>query len=309
MNKSLKTLLLLTVMASAKVSSLSPPLATDLTGPYLGQTPPGLTPEPFAQGVISTPGWEYSGVFSPDLTEFYYIKEVEREGQLRQEFIVYQQQNDRWYWSVISPRVGQPFVSPDGLTMHLGRRYKTRQGEDWSELKSLGEPFSNHRIMWLTSSANGTWVFDEAKREGDGLLRISRIKNGVRLPPEPLDKTINTGQWNAHPFIAPDESYIIWDGQRESPVRNADLFISFKQSDGRWGDAIKFDDRINTRASENGARVTPDGKYLFFNRRVGEFEYTHPSGKVEVIGNTDIFWVDAGIIESMRPTKHTSEAP
>ena len=44
-----------------------------LEGPYMGQEPPGLTPVVFAPGVISTKGWEISGVFSPDMNEFYFI--------------------------------------------------------------------------------------------------------------------------------------------------------------------------------------------------------------------------------------------
>ncbi len=30
---------------------------------------------------------------------------------------------------------------------------------------------------------------------------------------EAAPKEINTGTWNAHPYIAPDESYLMWDGE------------------------------------------------------------------------------------------------
>jgi len=35
------------------------------------------------------------------------------------------------------------------------------------------------------------------------------------------------GKYNAHPFIAPDEAYIIWDGERDSGYGDTDLYISF----------------------------------------------------------------------------------
>ena len=42
-------------------------------GPYLGQKPPGMTPEIFAPGIISTRFHEHSyAVFSPDGTEVYW---------------------------------------------------------------------------------------------------------------------------------------------------------------------------------------------------------------------------------------------
>ena len=43
-----------------------------LKGPYLGQTPPGITAEAFAPGIISTKGWEIEGSFAPGMKEFYF---------------------------------------------------------------------------------------------------------------------------------------------------------------------------------------------------------------------------------------------
>ncbi|WP_417623841.1 hypothetical protein [Paremcibacter congregatus] len=259
-------------------------------GPYLGQKPPGLIPEVFAPGIISTEGWEYGVVFTPDMNEIYYIREnaVTKD----QEFVVFQNKNNKWHEKVISPRVGQPFISPDGKTLHLGKRYMVRTDTGWSEKKSLGSPFEDIPIMRLTASSTGTYVFDEiGSEEGDGVIRYSRLVDGKREAPKPFGKEINTGKYNVHPFIAPDESYLIWDGQRDSAVRNADLFISFRQVDGSWGEAIKMGDTINTERGESAAVVTPDGKYLFFNRNMGSDNYE----------NVDIFWVDAQIIETLRP--------
>ncbi len=261
---------------------------------YLGQKPPGLIPEPFAPGMITTKKWEYGGVFTPDLKEFYFIREVgEVKENKKQEFVVYQYKNNQWQESVISPRVGQSFISPDGKTMHLGRRYKKRtENGGWSEIKKLSTPFEEIQIMRLTASLKGTYVFDEiGMPDGDGVIRYSRLTNGKREKPQPFGKEINTGKMNAHPFIAPDESYLIWDGERDSGYGDSDIYISFKQQDGSWGDAINLGDQINTKAWEAAATVTPDGKYLFFNRNMG-------SGNYE---NVDIFWVDAKIIENLRP--------
>ncbi|MCK0070874.1 hypothetical protein [Kordiimonas laminariae] len=261
-----------------------------LEGPYLGQTPPSLTPKTFAPGIISTEGWEYGVVFAPNMKELYWVREVNADTDPKQEFVVYEQLNNKWHERVISPRSGTPTLSTDGNTMFFGRSYKERIGDNWSDAKRLGPDFEDIRIMRVTASDAGTIAIDEATREGDGMLRYSRIIDGKREAPIPFPKEINTGQWNAHPFIASDESYVIWDGQRNNAERNADLFISFKQEDGLWGEAIKFGEEINTGSSEFAAQVTPDGKYLFFNRNVGP-------------DNTDTFWVDAKVIEKLRPKK------
>ncbi|MTI30543.1 TolB family protein [Xanthovirga aplysinae] len=278
-----------TVIAQENIKNASS--LSHLEGPYLGQKPPGLMPEPFAPGIVTTEHWEYGGGFSPDLKEFYFIREVEENKE--QEFVVFQYKNNRWQESVISPRVGQPFISPDGKIMHLGRRYKERtETGDWSEIKKLGSSFQEIEIMRLTASSKGTWVFDEVGMpDGDGVIRYSRLKDGKREEPGAFGKEINTGKMNAHPFIAPDESYLIWDGRRESGYGSSDIYISFRRENGSWGEAINLGDKINTDAWEAGASVTPDGKYLFFNRNMTPGNYE----------NVDIFWVDAQIIETLRP--------
>ena len=226
------------------------------------------------------------------MKEFYFIREIaDVEGNKKQEFVVFENKHNLWHESVISPRVGQPFIAPDGKTMHLGRRYKERTKTGWSEIKSLGSSFEKIRIMRLTASSKGTYAFDEAGTNGDGVIRYSRLIDGKREEPRPFSKEINTGTWNAHPFIAPDEAYILWDGRRDSGFGNSDIYISFRQQDGSWGAAINLGDTINTDAWEAGARVTPDGRYLFFNRNMGSNNYE----------NVDIFWVDAQIIETLRP--------
>ena len=158
----------------------------------------------------------------------------------------------------------------------------------WSEVKSLGPMFDREDwgIMRLSASAKGTYVFDDYK--SSDVIRISTIKDGKRQAPKLLSTVINSGKWTAHPFIAPDESYLIWDSEKADGVGDKDLYISFRQPDGSWGSAINLGSKINTDGTEGGAYVTPDGKYFFFNRH-------------EIDGNGDIYWVDAKLIMDLNP--------
>ena len=267
-----------------------------LEGPYLGQNTPGLTPEPFAPGIVTTKGWEYGAIFSPDMKEFYFLRNNEETDE--HELVVYENKNNQWHLKGVSPRQGQPIISPDGMTMHLGRRYKERTNTGWSERKDLGAPFNDVLIMRMSSSSKGTYFFDMLIPDGDGgyedaPIHSSRLVNGKYEEPKPLSGEINAGRMNSHPFIAPDESYIIWDSERDEGFGDGDIYISFKTQDGSWGKAINMGDKVNTSAWDAAASVTPDGKYLFFNRMMGS----------EDSGNVDIFWVDAQIIEDLRPKK------
>ncbi len=259
---------------------------------YLGQKPPGLIPEPFAPGLVTTPGWEYYGGFTPDLKEFYFEREVgNTEEDKKTEFVVIKNNNNQWQESVISARVGTPFISPDGKTMHLGKRYKERNDNgEWSEIKKLEAPFDSLPIMRLTASSKGTYFFDEFKRDFTGDIRYSRLLNGKYEEPRLVNEKINTGK-SFHPFIAPDESYLIFDSKREDGFGDSDIYISYRQPNGEWGVPVNLGNKINTEAWEASASVTPDGKYLFFNRNMGSDKYE----------NVDIFWVSTEVIEKLRP--------
>ncbi|MET1256919.1 hypothetical protein [Aliikangiella maris] len=259
-----------------------------LTGPYLGQKAPGLTPEVFASGVVSTKGWEVGGVFTPKLNEFYFIRNNKKSEE--QEIVVFKNINNQWHESIFSPRLGTPFFSPDGNTMHLGRRYRERTETGWTELKMLAAPFAELPIMRLSASAKKTYYFDEFKSDLTGDIRYSRLVNGKYEEPKLLGKTINSGR-SFHPFIAADESYLIFDSKREGGYGDSDLYICFRKQDGSWGKAINLGDKINTESWEALASVTPDGKYLFFNRNMSPGSYE----------NVDIFWVDAQFIDALRP--------
>ncbi len=253
--------------------------------PYLGQKPPGLIPEIFAPDIIKTDFREAAAAFTPDLKEFYFRR---RGGEYKNNtLVVIKYKNNRWHESVVAPRAGEPFISPDGKILHLGNNYRERTNSGWSELKDLGAPFKGIPIMRLSVSSEGTYYFDEATSSGLGTIQYSLLIEGNREKPRALGKEINTGKWTAHPFSAPEETYLIWDCERENGYGDNDLYISFRQKDGSWGAAINMGDEINTALEENSATVTPDGKYIFFNRYPSSGAY--------------IYWVDAQIIETLKP--------
>ena len=254
------------------------------TKTYLGQKPPGVTPKLFAPEIIKTEFREAAGVFSPDLKEFYFRR---RGGEYKSNaLVVVKKEGNEWKESLIAKRAGEPFISQDGKTMHLGKRYRERTDGGWSDVINLETPFDKFRIMRLTVSSNNTYYFDEASESGP--LRYSRLVNGEYEEP----KTVaieDIGDWNAHPYIAPDESYIIWDDQREKGgFGDADLYISFRKKDGSWGSSINLGDTINSEFAEAYGSITPDGKYFFFHRGYGG-------------DKADIYWVDAKVVLNLKP--------
>ncbi|MGB2906381.1 MAG: hypothetical protein WBB73_04730, partial [Candidatus Aminicenantaceae bacterium] len=85
--------------------------------------------------------------------------------------------------------------------------------------------------------------------------------------------------------VGPDESYLIFDSENRPDQEKCGLFISFKKQDGRWSEPQNMQ-RVISKG--RFAMFSPDGRYIFF------------SGPGQGTGK-DLYWVDAGVIESFRP--------
>jgi hypothetical protein len=93
--------------------------------------------------------------------------------------------------------------------------------------------------------------------------------------------------------VAPDESYLIVSArppQKQKEFSRLDLFIIFRRSDRTWSKPYKMGDNINSRkGGENCPAVSPDGKYLFFNRYDPDKKWG------------DMYWVDAKVMDDLKP--------
>jgi Tol biopolymer transport system component len=275
-----------------------------LTGPYLGQKPPGLTPEIFAPGIVSTAeSDEFAGTFSPDGKEFFFTRVIKAPNTQ----IMYTTINEgRWTKPSLSPIAyecseGEPHISPDGNRLFYASRrplpgstqltsnpniwISKKSGSSWSEPYLLENPFRDGNfLMYVTSANNGTIYF----RSRLGVYR-SNFDDGKYAEPEFLPEEINAPTKGNHPYIAPDESYIIFDAQRNPPegFGSSDLYISFRKSNGSWTKALNMGKNINSKGYEIAPSVSSDGKFLFFES--------------DKAGSMDIYWVSGKIIEGLRP--------
>jgi len=144
---------------------------------------------------------------------------------------------------------------------------------------------------------------------GDDIF-VSKHSKGKYADPFNLGAAINTSHHECDPCITIDESYLIFCRRGEG-YGGHDLYISFIKRDGSWSRAQNMGEKFNTPYSELCLNLSPDGKYLFFtsNRRLyysySEVPLTY-EGKLKVLsspgnGSADIYWVDAKIIEELKP--------
>jgi hypothetical protein len=137
------------------------------------------------------------------------------------------------------------------------------------------------------------WEFSFSK---SGILYFSAsydiyrtsFDNGRCSKPVKLGGAVNTGNTESTPFIAPDESYLIFSRIDEKVSPRADLYISFKDEKGDWSEATLMAELVTEDNHELWPFVTYDGKHLFFIRNTGPKSDLKP------------YWVDAAIIDRYR---------
>jgi hypothetical protein len=260
---------------------------------FLSQTPPGEVPIIFAPETVSTELDEFGCTMSPDGREFYFTRTF--LDPRRHTIMVSKQGPTGWSHPEIANfsgkySEGEPNFSPDGKRLFFGRLRVTEQrtnvseiyvmdrmADGWREpeyiMQGMFASISNSDVLYFTDISKGMQKGDVVKSE---------YKNKEYSKPELLVGSINSPEQDAHPFIAPDESYILFDSNRPGGYGNSDLYISFRNEDNSWGDALNLGKPINTLEYDAIPSVSPGGEYLFFCRA------------------GDIFWVDAKIIKILK---------
>jgi Tol biopolymer transport system component len=310
-----------------------------LTGPYLGQAPPGRTPEVFAPGLISFGFHEHGLTFSRDGTEAYFV--TTDVGYSHYVIVRLVMEKDRWSAPTVAPfsgryRDGVVRFAPDGRKLFFSSHRPLQEGTDsradsdiwmseraadgWTEPLNLGTPVNTEGVEAQPSvSSNGTLYYQaDYDQETAYDLYTARLENGRFETPEKLGRGINTEHNESAPFISPDGSYLIFQSNRPGGLGSLDLYVSFKLSDGSWGVPVNLGATVNSPAAEFAASVSPDGKYLFFSsyRTPGADEYKDKSyGELQELyrapgnGYGTQYWVRSEIIEELRKVAMGSGPP
>ncbi len=275
-----------------------------LRGNYLGQRIPGDKPELFAKNIVSTNDFMHGSLtFSPDGMELFWSStyKVMDSGHSVGKIFTAKISDGKWTKpkaaSFSVDRDDVPFFSPDGNRLYfLAQRngpiriwFVERLESGWSDPEVTDSIVNEIGIYWQMSiSTKGTFYFNSSHGSGFGMGDIwsSERRNGKYSHPENIGRIINSEFVDMCPYIAQDESYIIFSSDRPGGFGRTDLYISFRNDQDGWTKPVNLGKVINSSSSEICPIVSADNKYLFFNSRRN--------------GNSDVYWVKADFLKSIK---------
>ena len=236
--------------------------------PYFGQPVPGLSPERFAPGMVSTDAIELNGVFTPDLKEFFFARLIDGVQTMYHSELV------NGVWNTPRPLLLFPdqrravaddmAVSPDGRELYFLGNHPAGVGNSdiwrsrringrWSTAEVLPPPISTEASeVYPVIVGDGSLYFTSNRPGGLGrssLYRAQRLANGSFGAPVLVPPPINSEFGVGDTFVSPDESYMVMSSGRPPSPGGSDLFVSFRRPSGGWSEPAHLDPTINTDQS------------------------------------------------------------
>lgn len=285
------------------------------SGPFLGQSPPGLKAELFAPNLADEDESLGCSGFLRDGTVFVFSS-MKGGGDWRFRPVwVSELVDGRWTAPILAPFSSyMPYnftVGPAGKTLYFSSLKSpdlstsmlleqsniwavTLGPNGWTEPVMLGASINTEADYenYPTVARNGNIYYMSWRDDTIGRTDIYRSRNrdGKYHPAENLGPPVNSPESDQDPWIAPDESYLIVCLKgRTDGFGSYDLYVSFAQGDGSWSEPINLGEGVNSDGAEFRPYMTQDGEHLFF---------TAPDTENPRVGR--IFWVSAEVIENLR---------
>lgn len=169
-----------------------------------------------------------------------------------------------------------PSLTAEGNTMIYTRVVRgqedfyisTKKDNVWQEgqpLSALNTPMNEGA---QNIAADGKSLVFTACSRKDGLgscdLYYSEIRDGRWTPPANMGSPINTMGWESQPSLSADGRTLYFTSKRSGGLGGADIWVSHRESNGKWSVPENLGDRINTPNDDQSPFIHADGQTLYF---------------------------------------------
>jgi hypothetical protein len=148
--------------------------------------------------------------------------------------------------------------------------YSVKSGEEWSLPKNMGKPVNtSYRETQPSIAPDGRTLYFSSDRpggKGQHDIWVSYLNDNDKwAQPINLGDTINSSGTELSPFIHPDNQSLYFSSDGHLGLGGYDLFVSRRNSNGRWLKPENLGYPINTNRDEIGLIVNPRGNLAYYS--------------------------------------------
>lgn len=140
----------------------------------------------------------------------------------------------------------------------------------------------------LSVSQDGEWMIFAGELMGQAHssfdIYISYYTPQGWSEPQNLGPNINTDFYESGPSLSPDKRALYFVSSRPGGYGGRDLYVSYRQANGKWGEAINMGPDINSAGDELAPFIHADNQTLYYT-----------SDGLPGYGNSDLFIIHKGI--------------
>lgn len=182
----------------------------------------------------------------------------------------------------------RPVVSGDGTKMAFvtelpfydGAFYTEKREDGWSYPQIITQMMGFDADVYpVALSYDGTEMILYFDDDYIGNLYYSRMEDGLWTPATKMGENISTKYWESHACFSKDGQSLYFTSNRKGTHGGLDIYLSEKQTNGKWGPPLNLGSAINSRYNEESPYISEDGQTLYFS------SYGHYN-----MGGYDIFY-------------------
>lgn len=270
---------------------------------YLGQTLPTDTAKRFLMSNANVT-WFWNGppVFSPDglqvywskiftswdETEIWYKTKIDNVWSIERKLII-DGLDGFLSCPIFNGSSDELYFKYQSLQMDISIMKVTKINGEWQNPEMLNIPIPSEYTLdgRFSLADNNNIYFTLLAKSGLEHMKIyyAEYRNGKYSEPKIIEVVNGSTFGSGSPYIAKDESFILYDSGATSSYGVQDIYVSFKDESNHFMSPINLGDQINSIEEENSVVISEDGQYLFFStKRTGDVFYTP-------------YWIKLGEIE------------
>lgn len=238
--------------------------------------------ELLAPGVISTGLQETSATLSPDNNTLYFMRSdfAERDDTI----LVTHRAGDGWSTPEVVPFSGQwhdsePALSPDGKRLYFVSNRPPQPGGVPVMAEMGGQTFAGKNLWYVEMQPDGHWgkpmhvdgalndgamiynpsiaangdIYFSAHRSDSGMayqIYVARRTKSGYATPERIDLG-DVAHNRMDPSVDPQQRFLVYAGNEGDSMGSADIYIAFRDANGRWGKPVHLSGDVNSASLEN----------------------------------------------------------